>query len=171
MTIPMTRPGPKPQFTAAEDERLLALWNDHNSVAEIANSGEFRGRSRNSIIGRIHRLRKKLGAAAVPIGKLGHPPMPVKKKRVRRQTSFAVRSPSFTPVDPTPEQIVAVPPAARQLTLLELGPKDCRFIVSGAYTRRHLYCAADASAFADDCGNNCYCAYHQRIMRASGAAR
>jgi hypothetical protein len=157
-----------PGWTETEDKRLIELWREHNSFAEMA--WEFPGRSRNACIGRLTRLRKKLGVEVVPMGR-DNTTAPVKKKRIRRKTNFAVKGPAVTISAPTPVKLVPLPPAARQLTLLELGPKDCRFIVSGAYTRQHLYCAADASNNADEFGNNCYCTYHRRLMRSPSGPR
>lgn len=148
-------------WSKTEDERLIELWRDRLSLGEIA--WEFPGRTRNACIGRLTRLRKQLGAEMVPPGRTAKSPAPAKKKRSRK-TNFEVKGP-YVPRDPTPEKIAPLPPAARQLTLLELGPKDCRFIVSGAYTRQHLYCAADASLNVDAYGNDCYCPYHRKIMR------
>jgi hypothetical protein len=152
-----------PVWTETEDRRLIELWRERNSFAEMAR--EFPGRSRNACIGRLTRLRKKLGVEVIAMGR-DNDAVPVKKKRIRK-ANFAVRSPAETIAQPTPAKIVPVPAAARQLTLLELGPTDCRFIVSGSYTRHHLYCAADASANVDQFGNNCYCTYHRRLMRSS----
>jgi hypothetical protein len=141
------------------------LWREHNSFAEMA--WEFPGRSRNACIGRLARLRKKLGVEVIPMA-ADNIAVPVKKKRIRRKPDFAVKRPaSATIAAPTPEKTVRLPPAARQLSLLELGPTDCRFIVSGNYTRQHLYCAADATGNVDSFGNNCYCTYHRRLMRSS----
>jgi hypothetical protein len=157
-----------PGWTDAEDQRLIELWRESNSFAEMA--WEFPGRSRNACIGRLTRLRKKLGAEMIPHGRDVHPQAPVKKKRIRRKPNFAVKGPAEPIAAPTPENIAPLPPAARQLTLLELGPKDCRYIVTGNYTRRHLYCAADATGNVDEYGNNCYCTYHRRLMRRVASA-
>jgi hypothetical protein len=155
----------KSTWTYSEDQRLIELWRERKSFAEMA--WEFPGRSRNACIGRLTRLRKKLGVEVIAMGR-DNTAVPVKKKRIRRKTNFAVKGPPDTIAAPTPAKTVPVPGTARQLTLLELGPSDCRFIVSGAYTRQHLYCAADASDNVDQFGNNCYCSYHRGLMRSSG---
>jgi hypothetical protein len=161
------------RWTEERDRRLVELWRG-NSVTEICISGEFNGFSRNAIIGRVYRLRKKWGSDMVPFKQSGHGVPAVKKKRVRRKTpNFNIkdRDPPMFAAEPTPIKTPPAPPTARRLPLLELGPKDCRFIVTDHHTRQHLYCAVDASAFADDCGNNCYCDFHRRLMRSGGVVR
>lgn len=108
----------------------------------------------------------------VPTGKQGHPPAPAKQKRRRGKTNnFNVKGEPAFIADPTPIKTPPAPPIARRLPLMALGNKDCRFIVTDHKTRDHLYCAADASGYVDDYGNNCYCAFHQRFMRAGAVAR
>lgn len=159
-------------WTKEEDERLVNLWLERHTFAEMA--WEFPGRSRNACIGRLGRLRKELGAEMVPPGREGRPAFPVKRKRVRRKpaTNYAINRAAAIAAAPLAMKGGAPElPNARRLPLLKLGPKDCRFIVTGHATRQHLYCALDASALADEQGNNCYCVFHFRLMRAGPGGR
>jgi hypothetical protein len=151
-----------PPWSKTEDELLLTLWLECHSFREM--SWEFPGRTRNSCIGRLARLRKILGTEMVPQGRSVKP---VRKKRVRRKVSFVVKRPAFVVAAPKPVKVAALPPAARLRSLLQLGPADCRYIVTDSDTRPHLYCAADATANVDPYGGNCYCDYHRRIMRVA----
>ena len=155
------------RWTQAQRDRLVELWVRGYTAREIALLGEFAGFTRNAVIGQVHRLRKKLGAEIVTIHGTSDPPPPfeVKKKRQRINTGPTIVRHA------TPLKTPPAPPKARRLSLLELGPKDCRFIVTDHATREHLYCAVDASAYAGDDGSNCYCGFHQRFMRAGGFAR
>lgn len=154
-------------WSEEQDRRLIELWRDC-SVTEICLSREFTGFSRNAIIGRVFRLRKKWGSEMVPFKQSGQHGAPApKKKRVRRKrNNFNVKERNLQLAEPTPIKTPPATPLARRLPLLELGPKDCRFIVTDHLTREHLYCADDASDFVDEYGNNCYCRFHQRLMRA-----
>lgn len=162
------------KWTDDEDKRLMELWRERHSFSEMA--WDFPGRSRNACIGRLGRLRKILGTEMVPPGKEGRPGLPVaqKRKRVRRKpmTNYAIQRQAAIAAAPLVMKGGAPQLAtARRLSLLQLGPKDCRFIVTDHQTRQHLYCALDASAFVDNYGNGCYCAFHRRLMRASGVVR
>jgi hypothetical protein len=157
------------RWTPAQRERLVQMWGQGYTAREIYLSGEFPPFSRNAIIGQVHRLRKKLGAEIVTLHGTEPPPPPPKKKR-QRAAGARVNGPLVLR-EATPLRAPPSPPKARRLTLLALGPKDCRFIVTDHQTRVHLYCAVDASAYAGDDGSNCYCAFHQRFMHASGFAR
>jgi hypothetical protein len=156
------------RWTPAQRERLVQMWGQGRTATEIYLSGEFPLFTRNAIIGQVHRLRKKLGAEIVTIH--GEPPPPNKPRRRHKTNHFKLgeRPPELKP---TPLRTPPAPPKARRLPLLQLGPKDCRFIVTNHGTREHLYCAVDASAYAGDDGSNCYCGFHQRLMRAGGFAR
>lgn len=150
--------------------RLQELWNSGLSAYSIYLTGEFPGKTKNSICGEVWRLRNKgfdmRGDAPVVKKK------PRKKRRFRLPGSPGVHR---APKPPTPEPVVPPPPGAVGLPLVELDVAGCRFVIDSDDTRKpvHLYCGRDASAFAPhgDPGPNCYCAYHQRVMRGAGAVR
>lgn len=146
-------------WTQAMDERLLAAWRGGASARQIYLQREFPGRTRNAIIGRLWRLRRKQGADVVT--HRSNEPVPKKRKRPPRYDTKRDAVVAPTPVKVPPEAI-----GARRLPLLELKRADCRFIVTDHTAPVHLYCAVDASDFVDHFGNNCYCAFHQRLMRA-----
>src|SRR5215472_15784523 len=116
-----------PRWTDEQDRRLIEMWRS-STVTEICISGEFNGFSRNAVIGRVYRLRKKWGSEMIPEKNSGHPPAAPKKKRRRQKTNnFNLeQAPTFAR-DPTPQKKLPVPPKARHLSVLELGPTDCRF--------------------------------------------
>lgn len=152
------------RWTDAMDDRLVALWQAGQTAMDIYLSGEFPSMTRNAIIGRIHRVRKQRGADVVT--HKGHEPAQGSKKKKRKRPSYSAKRQRFEPVPPTPIVTVELPAGTQFKSLMDIGAKECRFIVTGMDTREHLYCAADASAFVDEFGNGCYCAYHRRVMRA-----
>jgi hypothetical protein len=145
------------RWTADMDALLRELWKSESAGA-IARTGVLPGKSKNAIIGRVHRIGAAKMAKQQP-----KPRLRAKKKRVLPNLLFG-KGPLVSPVAPRARG-TPLPPTVRGLPLLQLGPTDCRFIITEA-TRNHLYCAADASQFADQYGNNCYCGFHRRLMHA-----
>jgi hypothetical protein len=153
------------RWSDAMDEVLIERWRDGDTATEIYRARIFPGFTRNAIIGRLWRLRKKRGAQAV--SHRDTDPVPAPKPKRKKPNNYDVKREATR--EPTPLRAPPAPPAARRLSLFELGPRDCRFIITD--NAPHLYCAVDASEFADEFDNNCYCAFHQRLMRASIAPR
>ena len=146
-------------WTAAEDTLLLRLWSQGVTARLIA---DRIGRTRNAIIGRAHRLQKRLGTIMREPPPISPPPKR-KRKKPAKPTYTAKREADFVS-EPVQLRMPPAPPTARRVSLLELGPRDCRFIVTDHMTRDHLYCGVP-SELADEFGNNCYCRFHYRVMR------
>lgn len=139
-------------------ERLKELWNGGMKAREICLQREFRGCTRNAILGMLFRLRAKDPSVVRSVATGRRSP---RRKRVRMVRVVNKSKP--------PQPVVTYSaPASLYLGLLELPLMGCRFIVSSQANRvpTHLYCGLDASAFARQDGFNCYCGFHQRLMRA-----
>ncbi len=127
-----------PQWTEAQDLRLLKLAAEGNTASAIA--AEF-DKSRNAIIGRIYRLggklisRKRPEGAAPPRCRLKGRPPPEKRRPVIKIES-------------------------RKLTLPELRQSHCRFPDSLDISERiddMRYCGHKAAP------DSPYCAHHHKI--------
>lgn len=142
-------------WTATEDDIIM---REHHLGATTMQIAGLVGRTRNAVCGRIWRLRNRGLIVEKPL------PPPPPKKRVRKPPRYRNAA---GPRPPAPIVVPPLPPNAIGRNLLELGSTDCRFIIDSDDRRAptHLYCGADASAFADG-GENCYCAYHQTRLRA-----
>ena len=136
-------------WSQAADAALITMWNGGATVRAI---GNVVGRTRNAVIGRAHRLRKK---GIVLMQRVELPPEQKKRRRVYRALARLRKPPT-----PLPEP---VPPPRQGKSLLELAPADCRFIIDSddARTPTHLYCGR-----ASITDKVCYCAYHAARMWA-----
>lgn len=154
-------------WTAEMREKLRKLWNSGLSAAQISIRGDFPGKTSNAIIGQVHRMRVNKG---VDMRTVGQPvPKPKKPRGPRKRYGKGKTQPKPpTPLEPPPPPPASVERPLLGRPLVELERTDCRFIVTPHMVapHEHRYCAADASRFVDDYGNNCYCRYHQRLMRA-----
>ncbi len=116
------------EWTESEDVRLDSLWREGHSTLEI---GRRLGRSKNSIIGRAHRL--ELPDRPSPIRRDGMP-----GRSPRRQASLRVRGPTLPSmasapplyVEKTAEQIAAA--RARPIAGPTLAPLASAEIITAA---------------------------------------
>ena len=119
-------------WTTTEDELIIKLWNKGSTSSEIANEV---GRSRNSVIGRIHRLRD-MGITLSVRGR-------VVPKKIRPQKP-KVEKPKVT----KPKVVVGVTLAS---SLLELRPNQCR------WPFETTFCDADREP------GRPYCEHHRKM--------
>ena len=95
-------------WTTTEDELLTTLWNKGKTSTEIANEV---GRSRNSVIGRVHRLRE-LGVNLSARGRVVPKQIRTKKPKVEK---------------PKVEKAKVVVGITLATSLLKLRPNQCRW--------------------------------------------
>jgi hypothetical protein len=81
-------------WTTTEDERIVKLWAEGNSSSVIA---DIIGRSRNSVIGRLSRLRKE----GQPVEVRGKVLPPVRKPRVPKPKPTPVSANAGKPTTTT----------------------------------------------------------------------
>lgn len=141
------RKGPKSNWTAATVEQAAQLWEAGMSAAEIAAvlPGSF---SRNSVIGKLHRLGMMNKIADKP------PPKP------RPRPASARRLPTVAPLTPRP--LVQAPPApprpkpSGKLTLIGLDESTCKWPIGEVGAEGFHFCGAPK---VRDVGVP-YCPYH-----------
>lgn len=142
------------------DERvslLKKLWGEGKTAAEIA--GELGGVTRNAVIGKAHRL--KLSNRVSPIQQ--------NAKKAANTNSVAKK------VEPAPkEKKVAVPPVqqaqtiegGREYSLMELGPRQCRWPSGDPRNEDFGFCGAECVPGLP------YCAEHAKVAyQTSSRAR
>lgn len=126
-------------WAQSEIDTLIRLWGGRYSAGMIAN--ELPGRTRNSIIGKAHRLG--LAQRAPVVCRPFNPPH--KRKPIR-----------FAKPMPKPD----VPYAPLNLTLADLTINSCLAIVSDTDVRPVLYCGMDKV-------HESYCQHHYSIYHTS----
>ena len=121
-------------WTEERVETLTRLLAERRTAAEIAAC--FGDITRNAVIGKAHRM----GLSS---------PRPRKTVRLRPKPKLPTKPPTKLPTRSRP---VTLSPKPRRLTLLELGPNQCRYPLDN-----DLFCGADTrKGFS-------YCDYHYKI--------
>lgn len=156
-------PGDDNMWEEACTDMLRDLWGKGWSATQIAAhmSREFRtSYTRNAIVGKVHRLRKK-GIAGFEERKRGRPAGPQPRKTpVPRTVKLARLAPPPQPViAPEPEPVAAPPLEAvipsESLTLFELTPRTCRWPLGGPKDPATHFCGAPKDL------NTPYCPTHE----------
>jgi GcrA cell cycle regulator len=167
-------------WTDERVERLKSMWMDGRSASEIAR--ELGGVSRNAVIGKVHRLglsgrqgsRSKPAAAAKPGRKAAaraqKPAVPARRPSHRNSgPALALRA------DPEPfvENVAVtgeVIPMTRNLTLLELGPRTCRWPIGDPQSPDFRFCGAPTESGQVYCSACSKKAYETRAERSRNPA-
>ena len=124
-------------WTPETDALLAKLWNDGYSCSQIGNR---LGLTRNSVMGRIHRLGISRSSPHAIKG----------ERRVADKRKFVSKPKPPEPLPmPEPAPVSAVP-------TVDLGPGMCRFPVSDGSPWMH--CGAKTPAFNDP-----WCRHHRNI--------
>ncbi len=151
------------------DERvalLKRLWAEGLSASQIAT--QLGNVSRNAVIGKVHRLKlsgRGRAAAAAPRAKkpAGQPAAP-RPTRPSRPVATSVGATALqVRFDAEPErQAIVMPsnvvlPISRQLKLIELTERTCKWPNGDPLSEEFSFCGVDVG----ECGP--YCGYHSRI--------
>jgi len=148
--------------------RVIELWNGRYSAGQIALKPEFRGFSRNAVIGQLWRLRKKCPERFLPSRLPGPRPKAKVKHRVKRRRGNPKGS--MGPIimrKITPPSLPQIASDRPGIALFEVAPNGCRYIVSTQHGRTptHLYCGVGVATSAPgDPPPDCYCDYHRVLM-------
>lgn len=146
-------------WTEASVELLKKLWAEGQSCSQIA--AQLGGVTRNAVIGKLHR-ENVLGRAA-----------PVRSRPKRARATVVARKPTLArnlqraqrqepkPPKPLPPPPL-VPPEARNLGLMELTERTCKFPIGEETGRNQLFCGA-----AKPEGGSAYCAWHRGLAHSS----
>lgn len=143
-------------WTDTDIAMLQRLWKDGHSASEI---GKRMRRSRNAVMGKIHRLaiQEAAGGKAVkPVrATQQRPPVPPRKPKVKL-------APPAPEVAPRPVALVddsIIKPRPLLMKLFDLGNNDCRWPVEGEKANT-LFCGHNTHE------GKVYCAYHCRMAYA-----
>jgi GcrA cell cycle regulator len=137
---------PRP-WGESEDAKLAKLWAEGLSARQIAEQLGT-GRSRNAVIGRIH--RRGLGRRADPNRRLHSLPRPSRRKAQGR----AIPRIKAEPYNPAAETIL---PLGAGVSLMELSDITCRFPIGDPQEADFTFCGRTR-----DCDGP-YCIGHARI--------
>jgi GcrA cell cycle regulator len=143
-------------------ELLKKLWADGLSASQIA--AEIGGISRNSVIGKVHRLglagRAKRPAMAMPRRRNRRPrreTMRIARPAVHGNTTLASIH-AFEPAPrPEPEVIEITIPIGQRCSTLELSDGKCRWPIGDPSTPDFFFCGGKTIEGLP------YCGYHARI--------
>jgi GcrA cell cycle regulator len=159
-----------PSWTIDRVEQLKKLWADGLSASEIA--AELGGISRNSVIGKVHRL----GLPGRPMRPAGT--MPRRRKPRSRDAMMRIMRPAvrgnmalapphaFEPEPgPEPEVIENIIPIGQRCSTLELSEGKCRWPIGDPCTPDFFFCGGKTAEGLP------YCGYHARIAYQPGVDR
>jgi GcrA cell cycle regulator len=143
-------------------ELLKKLWADGLSASQIA--AELGGISRNSVIGKVHRLglagRAKRPAAAMPRQRKPRSQatmMRITRPAIRGNTVLAALHAFEPEIEPEPEVCENIVPIGQRCSLLELGEGKCRWPIGDPTAPDFFFCGGKTIEGLP------YCGYHSRI--------
>jgi GcrA cell cycle regulator len=156
-------------WTDERVETLRKLWSEGLSASQIA--AQLGGVSRNAVIGKVHRLKlsgrgrttpaparpKKPAQAAAPKPpqRPAAAPRPVTASvgATALQAQFEVEPARH--LEPSPENIVV--PISRQLQLIELSERTCKWPIGDPLADDFHFCGNESGESGP------YCRYHARL--------
>ena len=164
-------------WTDERVELLSKLWAEGLSASQIAT--QLGGVSRNAVIGKVHRLKlsgRGRASAAQPRAKKAAPaastPKPVVSRPVRTvaasvgATALAVQFDA----EPVARQVLrpvtdVVVPISRQLDLLQLTERTCKWPNGDPLSEEFSFCGNEAGETGP------YCTYHSRLAYQPASER
>jgi GcrA cell cycle regulator len=157
-------------WTTNSVELLTKLWADGLSASQIA--AELGGISRNSVIGKVHRLglpgRPKRPAGTMPRRRKPRSQgarMRIVRPSIRGNTALALMH-AFEPErGPEPEVIENIIPIGQRCSTLELREGKCRWPIGDPSTPDFFFCGGKTIEGLP------YCGYHSRIAYQPAADR
>jgi len=143
-------------------ELLKKLWSDGLSASQIA--GELGGISRNSVIGKVHRLglsgRAKSPSTSVPRQRKprthGHM-MRISRPGIRGNNALAPVHAYDTEIEPEPELIENIIPIGQRCSILDLTECKCRWPIGDPSSPDFFFCGGKSMDGLP------YCGYHSRV--------
>jgi GcrA cell cycle regulator len=143
-------------------ELLKKLWADGLSASQIA--AELGGISRNSVIGKVHRLglagRAKSPAAAMPRQRKPRSQgamMRIARPAIRGNTVLAPMHAFEAELEPEPQASENIVPIGQRCSILELGESKCRWPIGDPSAPDFFFCGGKTIEGLP------YCGYHSRI--------
>lgn len=144
--------------TAGKIEAVRAVWEPDISAAKIA--AHFNGVTRNAIIGLYNRHRDKLADCPLQLPPKNKACLWHERRKAQGRTERAAKKKVVVRLfdsEPLPKP-KAPPPEARNVPLLDLQARECRFATNDADKgEQHLFCGCSTE------WNESYCSYHMEI--------
>ncbi|WP_024588510.1 GcrA family cell cycle regulator [Aliihoeflea sp. 2WW] len=159
-------------WTDERVELLKKLWAEGLSASQIAT--QLGGVSRNAVIGKVHRLKlsgRGRASSATPRPKKSAPSAPKAPRPSRPMTTtigataLQARFDAQPEAAPAPRLSSVVVPLSRNLKLIELSERTCKWPNGDPLAEEFSFCGNDVG----DCGP--YCAYHSRVAYQPVAER
>ena len=151
-------------------ELLKKLWSDGLSASQIA--AELGGISRNSVIGKVHRLglsgRAKSPSASVPRQRKPRSHgtlMRIARPGIRGNTALAPLHSYEPELEPEPELIENIVPIGQRCSILELTECKCHWPIGDPSSSDFFFCGGKTIEGLP------YCGYHSRIAYQPAADR
>jgi len=151
-------------------ELLKKLWSDGLSASQIA--AELGGISRNSVIGKVHRLalsgRAKSPSVAVPRQRKPRSQgtlMRIARPGVRGNTALAALHSWEPELEPEPALIENIIPIGQRCSILELTEGKCHWPIGDPSSSDFFFCGGKTIEGLP------YCGYHSRIAYQPAADR
>jgi GcrA cell cycle regulator len=149
-------------WTEERVELLKKLWADGLSASRIA--AELGGVSRNSVIGKVHRLglsgRAKSASASAPRQRKPRTHqhmMRLARPGVRGNTALAPMQVIETDLAPEPEVVENIIPMGQRCSILQLSESTCRWPIGDPSSADFFFCGGKSIEGLP------YCGYHSRI--------
>ena len=151
-------------------ELLKKLWSDGLSASQIA--AELGGISRNSVIGKVHRLglsgRAKSPSSSVPRQRKprthGHM-MRIARPGIRGNTALAPMHSYDVDLEPEPELIDNIIPIGQRCSILELTESKCKWPIGDPSSVDFFFCGGKTVEGLP------YCGHHSRVAYQPAADR
>jgi GcrA cell cycle regulator len=151
-------------------ELLKKLWGDGLSASQIA--AELGGISRNSVIGKVHRLglsgRAKNPSTSVPRQRKPRSHgtlMRIARPGIRGNTALAALQSYEPELEPEPELIENIIPIGQRCSILELNEGKCHWPIGDPSSSDFFFCGGKTIEGLP------YCGYHSRIAYQPAADR
>jgi len=151
-------------------ELLKKLWSDGLSASQIA--AELGGISRNSVIGKVHRLglsgRAKSPSSSVPRQRKPRPHshmIRISRGGVRGNNALAPLHAFEAEAEPEPELIDNVIPIAQRCTILELNDAKCHWPIGDPSAADFFFCGGKTIEGLPYCGHHSRVAYQPASER------
>jgi GcrA cell cycle regulator len=148
---------------------LKKLWSDGLSASQIA--AELGGISRNSVIGKVHRLglsgRAKSPTSSAPRQRKprSHGPlMRIARPGIRGNTALAPL-PYEPELEPEPEMIENIVPIGQRCSILELTEGKCHWPIGDPSSSDFFFCGGKAIEGLPYCGCHSRIAYQPATDR------
>ena len=139
-------------YTEEMKAEIAKLWNEGWTGSEIA--AEY-GMSRNSVIGMANRNRDLF---------ITKPPPPALVKVVAKRREKKAKRERAKHMERNTIEAPAMDPPAPVYTLMDLGPRNCRWPINGGDP--YLFCGA-----ITEVAQNVYCACHKKIATVATVYR